>query len=76
MRDFSAKIALYLAYCLVFAGGLALGACALYATWLFWTDPSWAYAKFIGIMVISGPILALITLGLLHYAERDKKGNP
>lgn len=65
------KLAVCLAWCLTFGGGLALSAGALYATWLFWTDPSWAFAKVIAVVFVSGPVLALVAHGLFRYAARS-----
>lgn len=69
------KLARYTALVLMIGGGIAMAVGATYAAWLFWTDPSWAYAKVIGSMIVAGPLIAVVANALSEYADRSANNN-
>ena len=64
------KLAYYIAWSLSIGGGVVVVAASTYATWLYWTVSFWAFAKVMGIVMVSGLIVAVVGNALFEFAEK------
>lgn len=70
---YRSKIAAFLYWCLVSGGTLAIAFGVIYAIWLFRTDPSWAFAKVIGLVLVGWGVIASIADWLFDYTQAARR---
>lgn len=42
----------------------------IYVAWLFWTDPTWVWAKVAGLPIVLGLVVAGTAAAILDWADR------